>query len=183
MFTPPNVSRVTCHVSCATCHVSHVTCHIFFLLTKWWSLSGEGLSSTELPRLVFLLVSLRGCYKGFVLFDKSWAFSSCFDPWVVFGHMTFKLGVHVLPGFSYIYSLAIFAWNLVSNIVFPTMPAQVFVQPFFLHPSLVYWDLTLPMCRASCPVHFPMESPGWTVGHAKKMSTTIKYTGVGFSHS
>ena len=32
--------------------------------------------------------------------------------------------------------------------------------PFFLHPSLVYWDLTLPICRASWPIHFPMESLG-----------------------
>ena len=28
MFTPPNMSRVTCHVSRVTCHVSHVTCHV-----------------------------------------------------------------------------------------------------------------------------------------------------------
>ena len=67
MFTPPNVSRVTCHMSCVTCHMLRVTCHMsrvtchvslflffsFFLRTKWWSLSVEGLSSTGLPRLVF----------------------------------------------------------------------------------------------------------------------------------
>ena len=50
MFTPQNMSHVTCHVSRVTCHVSHVTCHIllflFFFRTKWWSLSGEGLLST-----------------------------------------------------------------------------------------------------------------------------------------
>ena len=28
MFTPPNVSRATCHVSRVTCHVSHVMCHM-----------------------------------------------------------------------------------------------------------------------------------------------------------
>ena len=28
MFTPPNVSRVMCHVSCVMCHVSCVTCHV-----------------------------------------------------------------------------------------------------------------------------------------------------------
>ena len=73
--SPPqmcHVSHVTCHVSCVTCHVSRVTCHMsrvtfffillllllfylfifFFFLTKWWSLSVEGLSSTGLPRLV-----------------------------------------------------------------------------------------------------------------------------------
>ena len=57
MFTPPNMSRVTCHVSrrvsChmsrrVTCHVSHVTCNFFFCCfwTKWWSLSVQGLLST-----------------------------------------------------------------------------------------------------------------------------------------
>ena len=52
MFTPPNVSRVTCRVFCVMCHVSHVLCHmscvIFFLFfrTKWWSLSLESLLST-----------------------------------------------------------------------------------------------------------------------------------------
>ena len=59
MFTPPNKSCVTCHVSHVTCHMSNV---IFFLIyffffffflsfflsfrTKWRSLSGEGLLST-----------------------------------------------------------------------------------------------------------------------------------------
>ena len=28
MFTPPNVSHVTCRVSRVTCHVSRVTCHL-----------------------------------------------------------------------------------------------------------------------------------------------------------
>ena len=48
MFTPPNVSCVTCHMSRVTCHVSRVTCHmsLFFFQTKWWSLSVEGLLST-----------------------------------------------------------------------------------------------------------------------------------------
>ena len=61
MFTPPNVSRVTCHVShvtChvsrVTCHVSHVTCHIFFL---FFGQSGEAYRwrvcyQWGLPRLV-----------------------------------------------------------------------------------------------------------------------------------
>ena len=37
-------------MSCVTCHVSHFTCHMlhfFFFLTMWWSLSVEGLLSTE----------------------------------------------------------------------------------------------------------------------------------------
>ena len=56
MFTPHNMSyvtchmsRVTCHVSCVACHVSNVICHfshIYFFQTKWWSLSVEGLLST-----------------------------------------------------------------------------------------------------------------------------------------
>ena len=59
MFSPPNMSCVTCHVSHVTCHVSHVTCHMslffFFLFrTKWWSLSVEGLLSTgPTPSLVY----------------------------------------------------------------------------------------------------------------------------------
>ena len=28
MFTPPNKSCVTCHMSHVTCHMSHVTCHM-----------------------------------------------------------------------------------------------------------------------------------------------------------
>ena len=28
MFTPPNMSHVTCHVSRVTCHMSSVTCHM-----------------------------------------------------------------------------------------------------------------------------------------------------------
>ena len=28
MFTPPNVSHVTCHVARGTCHVSRATCHV-----------------------------------------------------------------------------------------------------------------------------------------------------------
>ena len=34
MFTPPNVSRVTCHVSRVTCHMSRVTCHMLNKLVK-----------------------------------------------------------------------------------------------------------------------------------------------------
>ena len=30
MFTPPNVSHVTCHMSCVTCHVSHLFIYFFF---------------------------------------------------------------------------------------------------------------------------------------------------------
>ena len=62
MFTPPNMSRVMCHVSRVTCHMSRVTCHmspvtiffilfifflIFFFRTKWLGYSVEGLLSTE----------------------------------------------------------------------------------------------------------------------------------------
>ena len=45
MFPPPP-QHVTCHVSRVTCHMSHVTCHVFFVRTKLWSLSVEGLLST-----------------------------------------------------------------------------------------------------------------------------------------
>ena len=31
---------------------------------------------------------------------------------------------------------------------------------FFLYPGLAYWDLIIPMERASCPLHFPMVSLG-----------------------
>ena len=67
MFTPHNmshamchihVSHVTCHVSHVMCHISCVTCHVShvtFFLTKWWSLSVEGLLSTG-PTLYRYLV-------------------------------------------------------------------------------------------------------------------------------
>ena len=47
MFTPPNVSHVTCHMSRVTCHVSRVTCHLshynfFFFLDKVVKLIGGG---------------------------------------------------------------------------------------------------------------------------------------------
>ena len=45
MFTPPNMSRVTCHVSCVTtCHVSCVTCHmshVIFIFIFFLGQSGE----------------------------------------------------------------------------------------------------------------------------------------------
>ena len=55
------MSRVTCHMSRVTCHMSRAIYLFFFIYlfifffvrTKWWSLSVEGLSSTRLPRLVF----------------------------------------------------------------------------------------------------------------------------------
>ena len=44
------MSHVACHMSHVTCHVSHVICHMSHVfkknLTKWWSLSVEGLLST-----------------------------------------------------------------------------------------------------------------------------------------
>ena len=68
MFTPPNMSRVTCHVSHVACHVSHFF-FFFFFWTKWWSLSVEGLSSTGLPRLVYEYSGSRLCgyYLIFVI--------------------------------------------------------------------------------------------------------------------
>ena len=45
MLTPPNMSRVTCHVSLVTCHKSHVFFLFFFYLIKCRSLSMEGLLS------------------------------------------------------------------------------------------------------------------------------------------
>ena len=44
MFTPHNMSHVTCRMAHVTCHMSRVTCNFF--LTKWWSSSVEGLLST-----------------------------------------------------------------------------------------------------------------------------------------
>ena len=70
MFTPPNKSHVTCHVSRVTCHVSHVTCYMsrvtchvshvtFFFFIKWWSLSVEGLLSTgPTPSSLYLLTKV-----------------------------------------------------------------------------------------------------------------------------
>ena len=46
MFTPPNVSRITCQMSRFTCHVSYVTFFFFFFLEKVLKLIGEGLLST-----------------------------------------------------------------------------------------------------------------------------------------
>ena len=64
MFTPHNMSHVTCHVSRVTCHVSRVTCQVshvtfffFFLLLLqsggvcWWRVCYRW----SLPRLVFRL--------------------------------------------------------------------------------------------------------------------------------
>ena len=73
MFTPPNVSRVICHVSLVTCHVSLVTCHVsrvtchmsLFFRTKWWSLSVEGLLSTGPTQSSFYLfiIIVKECYQ------------------------------------------------------------------------------------------------------------------------
>ena len=67
MFTPLNMSRVTCHLSRVTCHMSHVTClmsHVmffcFFFLIKWRSLSVEGLLSTGPTPSSFVSLS-SGC--------------------------------------------------------------------------------------------------------------------------
>ena len=75
-----HVSRVPCHMSHVACHVSHVMCHVshfffiyiyfFCFLTKWWSLSVEGLSSTGLPRLVFWWIGFF-CYSS--LWQYCWA--------------------------------------------------------------------------------------------------------------
>ena len=56
---PPEVSRVTCHLSHVTCHVSHVPCHLshvtfFFFFTKWWILLVGGLLSTGPTPPIFL---------------------------------------------------------------------------------------------------------------------------------
>ena len=104
MFTPPNMSRVTCHVSRVTCHVSRVTCHVsrvtchmsfffffFFFLTKWSSLSVEGLLSTgPTPSSLFQLrndLLERPLYQKKFLFwidmhrfcIRSWAKTICDD--------------------------------------------------------------------------------------------------------
>ena len=53
MFTPHNMSHVTCQMSCVTCHVSRVTCHVshvmchmslfffFFFWAKWSAYSSK----------------------------------------------------------------------------------------------------------------------------------------------
>ena len=71
-----HMSHVTCHMSSVTCHVSRVTCHffiffIFFLRTKWWSLSVEGLSSTGLPRLVFFFAWPK-TFTNSEIYDLYW---------------------------------------------------------------------------------------------------------------
>ena len=54
------MSCVTCQLSRVTCLMKLLFCYNYFFLTKWWSYSGEGLSSTGL----FRLVSLIDCDKN-----------------------------------------------------------------------------------------------------------------------
>ena len=63
MFSPSNMSHITCHMSCVTCHMSCVmchmscvTCHLFIYICfrrdkrcYWWRVCYQG----GLPRLVF----------------------------------------------------------------------------------------------------------------------------------
>ena len=102
MFTPPNVSQVTCHMSRVTCHVSHVTfcliiiffkfffiylfIYLFFFWTKWWSLSVEGLSSTGLPRLVFV-------HRHFLYIVRITRYSGCL--WFTLSHHSISLLITV----------------------------------------------------------------------------------------
>ena len=70
------MSRVTCPVSCVTSYVSRfflflflfflfIYLFFFFFRTKWWSLLVEGLSSTRLPRLVYISLNFTLLYKFF----------------------------------------------------------------------------------------------------------------------
>ena len=81
MFTPQNMSHVTCHVSNVMCHVSHVTCHVshvtffFFFCGQsgeayWWRVYYQ----RGLPRLFF--ASFR---RWFIIFQTLELFVSFRD--------------------------------------------------------------------------------------------------------
>ena len=89
MFIPHHILHVMCHKSCVTSHVScvmrHVSCvrfqvsgvmsNLFFLLlfwSKWWSLSVEGLLSTEPTWLIlsFFFLIMECCSSMIELTKK-----------------------------------------------------------------------------------------------------------------
>ena len=68
MFTPHNMSQVTCCMSRVMCHVSHVTCcmscvtcHVL-CVTKCWSLLVEGLLSTGPTPSIFVIHTVLEIY-------------------------------------------------------------------------------------------------------------------------
>ena len=65
MFTPPNMSPVTCQVSLVICHVSHVTCQVSYVMSLfflfffgqsdeayWWRICYQ----QGLPHLIYRLL-------------------------------------------------------------------------------------------------------------------------------
>ena len=73
-----HVSHVMCYMSRITCHMSHVTfLYIFFLFTKWLSLSVEGLLSIGLPRHDFYTLRYydRFCPRHW---KQCWCLPNCF---------------------------------------------------------------------------------------------------------
>ena len=77
MFTSHCTLHVICHVSCVTCHVSNIMSPVhlflllsflfFFSLTKWRSLSVEGLLSTGPTTSSYLRFSIYGIEKFWYL--------------------------------------------------------------------------------------------------------------------
>ena len=82
MFTPHNVSRVTCHMSRVICHVSQ-----FFFWTKWWSLLVEGLLSTgPTPSSLWDMTFYKLSFKNSRRFEfYSWVSEKIF--WSYFLHI------------------------------------------------------------------------------------------------
>ena len=72
MFTPHNMSHVTCHVSCVTCHVSHVTCHVShvtFFFTRY------------LRKIIIPKISRRPTKLLFTLLQSSFCNASMYLVW------------------------------------------------------------------------------------------------------
>ena len=110
--SPPQtcpMSHVTCHVSHVTCHMSRVTCHVsnvtwhmfcfflfFFLRTKWWSLSVEGLLSAGPTPSSYFPCSKTICVPSgslkthfvFTLDSMFHIFSNLFDSQDLWSHLT-----------------------------------------------------------------------------------------------
>ena len=80
MFTPHNLSRVTCHVSPVTCHLSHVTCFLLFVFfDKIVELvSGGSVINGAYP------VQFLTCWRTDILCKRrQMASSICFKPCLV----------------------------------------------------------------------------------------------------
>ena len=108
MFTPPNMSRVTCRLSCVTCHMSH------FFFDKVWSLLVEGQLSTGptpsslnrfeplAPFFTFFLNLFPHCFHTvfpvFTVFHRINSFSK-FSPCFTSFH-SFMSFHHISPTFT-----------------------------------------------------------------------------------